>query len=343
MKTLFPVRAGVLAILALGACVNQARAQVLNIAVAPLAVIDGQSRPLERLARFDEDLLDALRSIPASGCIEFSRAREADTAIASLLDAARLCERGRYPYLLYGYLRYSEGLLYSELKLISRDGKRVVATFAAADDGTHYRRLVDDVAAKIVRRLADDLGLPDGDRKAASRNVLELPVSLGYWAPAGEWADPIAGVFRAELGFRLIPKEPLGAIGSRPWSLAAAPRLEYALGMNRPGYETSFLQRITARFPIEAAVGLGTGDLVRVSAGFLVDFDILSQERKYGKRQVESVVAGGLCASAAYYRGLGERLRVGLSCGLDVVLHDTPLFAFTPSLAMDIRLGGTHD
>jgi len=344
-----PLRAVALVLLFCAACLGQVRAQAqaqaqaLTIAIAPIAVIDAQSRAVGNKSRFEDDLLGRLSAIPLGGALFFARSRECDAAPASLLEAARLCERGSHPFLLYGYLRSSEGMCYSELKLLSREGKRIVAAFASADDEDHYPRLVGDLAAKIVRYFADDLALLPEARDSVSRNVFELSFSLGCWTPAGDWAEPMAGIARAEIGLRLIPKEPLGAIGSRPWSIAAAPRIEYALGISRPGYETSSLHRLSVRFPVEACLGVGSSDLVRASAGVLVGFDILSQERKYGSRLVETAVAGGLCASVAYFRGLSDRLRVGLSCGFDAVFYDDPLYSFSPSISIDYRLGGVHD
>ncbi len=343
MRARRALRFGALVLLACAARLGRADSLAMRVAIAPVEVVDGMSRAAEPRFRLQSDLLEALGGIPFGDALRFSPARGGGEPPASLLEAARLCEEGNYPYLLYGYIRASGGLCYSELKLISREGKRVAAVFASADDEDHYSRLVEDLSSKIARYFLADLGIRGAAPNPVSRNAFELPASLGYWAPLGRWSAPVAGVAAGELGLRFIPVDHLGTLASRPWYLAASLRVEYALGMSRPGFETAFLHRVTARLPVEAGLGIGAADELRASAGALVSFDILSQDRKYGARAVETAAAGGLFVGLSYFRGLSERLRLGFSCRLDAVLYEDPLFLFSPAVAIEFLLGGSND
>jgi hypothetical protein len=315
-------------------------AGAISVYLAPLSLIDEESAPLPQSLRPEGDLLARLDAIPLSGGVEFSPAKAGSAAPASFLDAARLCELEEYPYLIYGFIRRQETAYTAELKLIEREGKRIAASFVATDDTAHYDRLIADLAKKVGDYFLNDLAMEPGARRDDSlRNIFELPFSLGYWTPVGAWAEGTMGLACVDLGCRFIPKKPLAAIKSKPFYLGAGLGIEYALGKNRTGFETSYLHRIKLRLPLEAYLGLGGGSYIGAGLGGLAEFDILSQDRKYGDAYAETSSAGGLSASLIYQYALSGRLAFGLELEFDAVFYSQPLYALSPRLFANYTLG----
>jgi hypothetical protein len=315
-------------------------AAALSVHIAPLVVLDSESMDPPLSFRPQTDLLGALDATPLTGSVDFSPTKAGAVAPASFLDAARLCELNEYPYLIYGFIRRQESTYSSELKLIAREGKRIAASFVATDDAAHYERLIGDLSKKIAEYFLKDLAVMPGEhRDETLRNIFELPFSLGYWTPVGAWAAGTMGLACIDLGYRFIPKKPLAAIKSKPLYLGAGVGVEYALGKNRSGFETSFLHRIKLRLPVEAYLGLGGGNYVGAGLGGLAEFDLLSQDRKYGDAYVATSSAGGMSASLIYQYALSGRVALGLELEFDAVFYAQPLYALSPRLFANYTLG----
>jgi len=327
-----------MAVLALGLQGGDARA--LTVHIAPLALLDSASAGKACPARPDKLILKELDAVPLSGSVEFRLADGGLPPPSSFFEAARLCEGLGYSYLLYGYMREGDGSYYSELKLLAREGKRIVASFIACDDAAHYERMIGDLGVKISDYFLKELALaPREKADDRPRIAFEPAFSLGYWTPVGEWAGGMMGVACADLGLRFFPSYALAAIKSKPLCIGAGLYAEYALGMNRPGFERSFLHRALIRLPLEACLGLGGGSRIGVALGPLVEFDVLAQDRKYGDAFVETRSAGGLSASLSYRYPISDRLALALECAFDAVLYSRPLYSIDPRLSFDYSIG----
>jgi len=314
----------------------------LRVYLAPLSVLVSEAQDGSRPLRPERDLLARLDATILSGAVTFRLSDASTKPPATFLDAARLCEAAEYPYLLYGYLKSSEGRYYAEVKLLSREGKNIAQSFVAADDTAHYERLLDDLCSKIVAYFTVDLAIASVERiDTAQRNLFEFPCALGYWTPVGDWLSVAMGIVRAEAGARFIPKRPLGAVYSRPFYAAAGLRAAYALGKNQSGYETAFLHSVELRLPLELFYELNSRDRIGAALAALVSFDILSQERKYGDVYTETTQAGGLSLSLSYRRALSPRIDIGLECRAEVLFYAPPLWRITPMVTANFALPGS--
>jgi hypothetical protein len=254
--------------------------------------------------------------------------------------------------LIYGYVKEEGSRYFSELKLLSREGKRVERSFFATDDTAHFARLIGDLGKKIADYFLDELAiLPSAIAGSPAHKAFGLPFSAGYWSPVGAWAEGLMGVASVGIGFRVFPWYPLAAIKSKPFDLAAGVGAEYALGVNRPGFEKSTLHRAIVKAPLETSLGLGKGNAVALALGALVEFDVLVQDRKYGQAFVETRSAGGAFASLSYRHELSEGLSLGLDFEFAAALYSPPLYAVSPRLRLEYsfgekrknELGGLHE
>jgi|GEM_PF-3252769 len=312
------------------------RLQAESVRIAPLALVDAEDEVSPEPSRLDRDLLRRLDGMPLSRCLSFFPAGGDFAPPLSFLDAARVCELGGYPYLVYGYLRKRESVYSAELKLLSREAKRIEASFFATDDREHYGRLVEDLARKISDYFLGDLGMdPGGPPPEPRRNVVELPVAAGFWTPSGPWDEALEGLFCLEAGLRLVPLMPLAGLKSRPLYLGIGLRGEYAVGRARPECETARLHRLLAKLPLEIFLCLDAESSLGLALGGVAEFDILRQERAYSGPYGESRSAGGLSASAAYRYALSDRLRLGLTVEYERVFYSEPLTTLASRLCLE--------
>jgi hypothetical protein len=326
-------------IAAFALCLSCRYANALSVRIAPLALLDSLAAGRSDAQRPDRLLLEELEATSLAGAVEFLCADAALPPPATFLEAARVCEGLGYPYLLYGYVKGEGSLYYSEIKLVAREGKRIAATFVATDDGAHYGRMIGDLARKIADYFLVDLAIVSGaGQEAPARNVFEIPVAAGCWAPIGDWAAGAMGLACVDAGFRFIPRNPLAALSSKPLFLGAGLRVEYSLGKNRPEYENSYLHKIGIRLPVEVFLGLGRGGRIGASLGGIFEFDILAQERKYGDPFVRTTSAGGMSASLLYRYSLSDRLDFGLELQLEALFYSQPLYAIAPRAVLTYSL-----
>lgn len=329
-----------LLVAAIALCAPVWKPSALSVRIAPFVIVDSALDGLPDSLHPERRLLEKMNETPLSGSVEFSLTNGAAHPPVSFLDAARLCELREYPYLLYGYLKKQESTYSSELKLMAREGKHIAATFVATDDTAHYDRLIADLAKKVADYFLDDLAIvPDPSRDASAHDVFEIPCSLGYWTPVGDWAAGEMGLCCVGFGFRFIPRNPLAALRSKPLYLGTGLRLEYSLGKNLPELETSYLHRIKVRIPIEAFLGLGGGSYIGAGLGGFVEFDVLAQDRKYGRTFVETTSAGGVSVSLMYQYALSDHIALGLDCSFDTAFYSRPLCAISPRLYFDYSFG----
>jgi hypothetical protein len=319
-------------------------ARALSVRIAPLSLVKASSDEISDSLRPGKDLVKKLDATPLTGSVNFSLADDVAAAPVSFLDAARLCELHDYPYMIYGFLRKQGSIYSSELKLLSREGKSIAASFVATDDVDHYDRLVADLARKIADYFLEDLALTPGERPADSvRNLFELPFYAGYWTPDGPWSEGVMGIGCVDLGLRFIPRKPMIGVKSRPAYAGIGLLAEYALGKSRPDYEAAYLHRIALRLPLEVFLQFKGGSALALGVGGLVEFDVLRQDRKYGGSYAEWTSAGGIMTSLEYRYALSDRVALGLKVDYDAVLYSRPLYAISPKLIFEYSFAKGRD
>jgi hypothetical protein len=258
----------------------------------------------------------------------------------NIFDAALLCQTLGCSSLFYGYVKRTSYSYYAEIKAIAQEDKKVSAVFIGGDDSRHYDRLIDDLAAKIIRYIRGDLGIgPPTPREIPARNVLSVSSSAGYWAPLGnDWSSALAGLAAASLGLRFAPELPLFSLWAKTCYMAFGIDLEYLYGTNRPGLESFSLHVGRLRLPVEASMELGRGHLIGLGLGAFLDIDTMNQAHEYGATTTQVGVVSGASIEIIYRYALSEVLSLGLCTFVDASFYTLPMFAFSPRLSLDLRL-----
>jgi len=323
---------------AIGVLLACGTASSLELSIAALAYQDETGSSFSVPVRPEVDLLRALSVRTSPDIIILSPARNAvDGPVRTFLDAARLCETQGYRFLLYGFVRKSEYSFYAEVKLLESEKRDVVAVFFNSDDAAHYDRFVGDLADRIASFFHEEIGLKPPVRKSPPRrNLLEVPMALGYWTPVGgDWSQVLAGLGSVNLGIRFIPASPLFVFLSSEWTIALGCDVEYDLGMSQPSYEGGVLHAVQLRLPIELFTQLSAGHSLGMGIGPLLRIDTLVQDRKYDDFYTATTAVGGLSVSVTYRYLVSDSLSLGMTAIVDVAFYNTPLSSFSPRIFID--------
>jgi hypothetical protein len=304
----------------------------LELHVAPIAILDDSKSAPPEGVNPGADLIGSLSEIATgSGVVVHAVESPPASPVQSYLDAARLCHSRGYGLLLYGFVKRSELLLTAEVKLFDAEKGAVAASFFNSDDTNHYPRLMKDLARRIEEYFSADIGLHPPARSEPRRNLLSMPVSLGYWTPAGgQWSNVLAGLASVSLGARFIPARPLFTFLARPCFVAFGVQAEYGLGMNQPGYETFFLHEARLRIPVELGAEISTGHVLGLAVGPLLIVDTIVQDRLYASSSTSVTTVGGVTLGAYYRYTVTRSISLGCAAVVDIGLYSTPLVTVSP-------------
>lgn len=318
----------------------------IDIYLAPIAYHDESGAESQDPKRPAEDLFQRLVKADLSQSVSLRKVEGAgQPPPESFLDAVRLSESQGYAYLLYGYVKRTTYSYYAEVKLFSQESKALSSAFIDSDDDQHYERFVDELSNKIITYISNDLGMgPPCPRNGPARNILTLPITIGYWTPTGGgWSAAMAGLVCADLSLRFVPALPLFRILNMPGFLALGLDAEYGLGMNQPGLETFFLHAVRLRLPVEVFLDLGSSHRLGLGVGPLLEIDTMLQSRLYSSTVTETTIIPGISFSLQYLYALSGSVSLGLATIVDVAFYSQPLVMFSPRLSVDFRLAGSSE
>lgn len=314
----------------------------LEVHLARLVFLDDSGGEVREEVRPEAELLRELAGMTGKENLVVRRVRQgAEDTPQTVLEAARLCERYGYSYLLYGYVKRTAYAYFAELKLFDRESRGIGAVFFASDDAAHYDRLVRDLASKIADYFYREVGLqPPANPIRPERNLLEISPSLGYWTPTGgDWDRVLAGLVSLSLAARFIPADPLFRLRSGNGWIAFGLEAEYGLGMNEPEYESFFLHAVRLRLSVEVLGAVGSAHALGAGVGLLVAIDTADQDRKYAPVFSKTAVAPGLSLSLQYRYSLSGSLSLGLINLFDVAAYEQPMVVYSPRVYVSFRLG----
>ena len=309
----------------------------VELFIAPLVLQDDTGNAATARLHPEADLLRNLAEAAAHDVLAVQKTGELPGGpVRSFLDAALLCQRQGYGFLLYGYVKRSEFSLSAEVKLLDSEKNTVAANFFNSDDRDHYARLMHDLAARIVEYFYNDVGLkPAGSKNNPRRNLLGFSLSLGYWTPAGnEWASVLTGLGSVSTGISFIPSSPLFLLMSREWYVSLGAGVEYGLGMNQPAHESFFLHSAKLRLPVELFVQVGAGHAFGLGAGPLFQIDTMVQDRMYDSPFVAATAVSGVAISVEYRYAASQLFSLGLETVIDIAFYAQPLVTISPRLSL---------
>ncbi len=289
---------------------------------------DGESFTVKTIT---EDLYKSLRKTDREGVLSLSEIKGGGIP-KSILDAAALSERKNLNYLLYGFLKVTESSYDFEVKLYDREAGEIQKVFYAKESLDNYGDLVETMSRRITGYLYKTLGVTRRKEAAEKeRGVMDIESGLGWWIPFNPWAEVLMGLGSFHVSGNLTPLSPLFTWDIYGFTPGYGISLEYAPGMNREGYESSFFHTIRFGFPVTLSVLWHYRNRVNLQLAPELQVDVLVQDRLYGSVVNKTSAAFSLGISAGYeYLFTGSRFSAGFAVRFHTAFYKTPLFSAEP-------------
>ena len=108
----------------------------------------------------EKELIRKLNSYWFEGLISFELLNSSYYGdVYTVIDANKACDISDSLYLLYGFIQKNEKSWFANLKLYSRNEKKIVKEFFGSDDIDKYDRLLEDLSLKIIDGINEITGL----------------------------------------------------------------------------------------------------------------------------------------------------------------------------------------
>ncbi len=312
----------------------------LDVSMADLFQYSPDGSPY-RTVNITEDLFKGLRKQDKTGILSLSRVRSTHSP-KSILDAARLSEKGNKAYLLYGFLKVTSGYYDFEVKLYDRKAGRIQKVFYAKDSIDGYETLIDAMSDRIIGYFNKILGVTRRKREAEKEyEVFDVETIVGYWIPFDPWSQFLTGLASVSVSGGFTPVEPLFTRDIFAFSLRYGISLNYSPGMNREGYESFFLHTLRFGFPVRISAIWHERNKVMLQVSPELQVDILVQDRLYTDTVVEKSTAFSLSGALGYeYLFSGKRVSLGAALAFHTAFYTAVLFSLEPSLYVKYRFKG---
>lgn len=316
----------------------------VTIAIAPLLIDNDPASEITSSSGYDEsrrfrshlldwDQQDALK-------IKLHRNPEALTGgVVTVLDAAHFCQYHAAELLIYGRIRYAEEYADIVLKLYDPGRQEIIETFYGKDDAAELDRLIRDAAMKVYVYLSETLGLaPLWIKREVERALWDFQGRLSWWTSTGEWRQALAGVTSLGAGAYFTPIYPVWE--RRSWRIGGRFGFffEYQIGMNTHGDEPFVFHGLGSSLPVEALFDYKGEHRFTLSVFPLLQFDILSQERKYSEKWSGASVTGGIGSTVSYRFQLDTAHAIGAAAGWSLVFYRPLRTHFTMNLLYEYSL-----
>ena len=229
----------------------------LDIAVVPLERLglesDDTAETLEEeLVRAveEQDTLDALNMIMIG----------TNSPVASLLDAASTAVRNSRDYLLYGAVVSNPDWIEVRLSLYERESDSIRTVFYDKAASERFEEVPEELALRIVKFVYGAYGIEDRRLYTPDPAYLEAYGELGYWGLfPGEWNDVMTGFFHGGFGVSVgLPSPGLVRENFELYPCFGF-LFDYAMGANRPDYESATYHSFQFAVPLEASCRFNNG------------------------------------------------------------------------------------
>jgi hypothetical protein len=330
-------------------CHRAIAALILALLPATLAAVDFQIAPIVFIEKVSgsevepsvaEDLLTELSKRDFGGNVTF-KMTGGDEAPASIVEALRLSVNADAKYIFYGVVRQDIDSYTAEIKLLDCESQKVGMSFYSSDRLDRYDRMIEDLTTKIDSYLRIELGFGPRPEKKVERNLLGISGGLGYWTPMnGSWLQYQMGIFLARGGIRYIPTKPFSVIGARASYLILGADLEYALGMNQPGYEVSYLHTALLKVGASFAYDFATRHRLSFSAKMGLRMDWLAQTQLYQGTVMNFSAVPVFYLGPEYAYRIRSDMELGVDLEMGIAMYNNPLISFAPAISFVYWIGG---
>jgi hypothetical protein len=310
-------------------------AAALQVHVAPISYINEQEPEVITHPYIQEDLLRELHGYELGLVLRFSPLTDlAIRSPQSTLDAIKVCRAEKAEYLLYGYVASKEYTITAEIKLFEYESRSVIQFFYAVDDPEHYKRMIQDLAGKIMEYLDTAMHLVALQPQIAYSHII-IPASLGYWTPInGDWTDLILGTFTVTGGMRFIPNDRLFTAWGKVWYLSLGVDLSYKFGIGNPNAYKAYYHEVTATSPVRLHLKLDEQQRLSFGLGPVYAFSILNIQEPYKDMETNLYSSLGFMASFGYEFQLSDRIALFFDNQFEMQFYQTSMALYTPRIGI---------
>jgi hypothetical protein len=311
----------------------------LDIHIAPVLYVDETDENRRDTNRVQADLLAMVQAVRTGTALQFKRLK--DNGInppESLFDAVTVCRNERIEYLLYGYVTRREHNILMEIRLFEYSSRTVMQSFFGMDDPSHYDRLSQDVANKVLRYVGEIFKLDIvADRTEVTR--IALPAAVGYWVPMdNSWIRAMLGTVTIGSGIAITPSDNLRVIRGMPWYLSTGLDIKYRLGIGNPsGYESS-INTLYLTMPLRLHVSLTELHEVFIGLGYTYFLEFFSITNKYSDRERHVYHNMGLYLSLGYRFAVNRTLSLFFRNDFDFFFFFYSLITYAPVIGLNIQV-----
>lgn len=309
----------------------------LEIYVAPLLYIDETAEFSRNTEMVQSDLLTALWAVETGVVLQFDSLN--DNRInppQSLTDAVTVCRNERIEYLLYGYITRREHNVQAEIRLFDYANRQIKQSFFGMDDNTHYDRLINDIAFKIIVFIQETFNL-DIIREYSGMTRLTIPVSVGYWTSMEkDWVDVMLGTVAAGTGLEFIPKDNLFVSRGKLYYISTGIDIKYRLGIGNPMRYEAYNNTLYFTMPVRLHVSLTRQHEMFLGLGFVYFLELFSMADKYEKSVNYIFNNMGLNISFGYRFAFNRTISIFFRNDFDFLFNERSLITYAPMIGMNI-------
>jgi len=325
-------------LLTLAMCLMAGVSSALEFSIAPIVFIE-KVESGEKAPNIAREILNGLNALDFQSEITFTAVFGAEAPM-SQLEAVQLGMDSSAEYLFYGFVRQDVDSLSAEIKLLDVKKRSVMMTFYASDRVDQRERMIQDILRKIEYYIRNDLGFAEKAEAEEERDIWGIEGGLGYWTPANRmWLDYMIGVVSIEFGGKFIPVKPNAVLAARELYYIIGANVEYSIGLNQPGFESSVLHSANINVSVEAAYDLTK----RQRFGLLLEaglrMDLLVQNRLYQGTAVSFSPVPEISGALEYAFALNKNMELGCELKAGMVLVNRPLWRFTPKIVYTYWFG----
>lgn len=269
-----------------------------TIAIVPFVVYDHSYSKINMSDKPEKEVYKELESCWFEGLITFELLKSEEFGeVYTVLDANKLCEAGNKDYLLYGYIQKNENSWSANLKLYSRDNKKIVKEFFAGDEKEEYDRFINTLSQNVITGIGDVMGLREVQKKAEETKAVELnlPCSFYYWSPInGNWQDVLTGIAGTDCAIEFYPHQKYKVFHEYLTDYSFQFKLSYSFGLGTPSaYELDY-HSIRVSVPVISHIHINSLYTVFLGGGIYYEFEMMNAAKKYEDKKFFYQNMGGL-------------------------------------------------
>ena len=311
----------------------------MDVYVAPLLYIDETEEFSRDTGMVQADLLAALWGVETGTALQFNRLK--DNRInppQSLTDAVTVCRNERIEYMLYGYVTRREHSIQAEIRLFDYVNRRVAQSFFGMDDNTHYERMINDMANKIIFYIGETFHLDIIPEKTETTRLL-IPITAGYWTPMDrEWVAMMLGTFTVGSGLEFIPTDNLFILYGKSLYLSTGIDIKYRLGIGNPARYEVYYNTLYLTMPLRLHMSLAGQHEFFAGMGFIYFLEFFTMTEKYDESRNYVFNNTGLNINIGYRFKINETISIFFRNDFDFLFNKRSLITYSPVIGMNIQV-----